>query len=292
MVIPKKEVTANRQYKDELYRILFGREEYKINALSLYNAVNGTSYIDVNDIEFVILEGSIYLTAKNDVGFLLNGSINLYEHQSTFNSNMPFRMLSYYVQLCEGLIDMKGADIYGSKTVKIPAPKCVVFYNGLDAEKYPAVMTLSLSDAFEVPADAGYEWTVTVYNLNHPGSRELLDKCEVLNHYTIFVSRVQEYKKTMDLTPAINRAIKECIAEGVLADLLLKHESEVKDSLYAEFKRELHEKSLREEGREELLYELIRKKAVKGKSVVQIADELEETEDVILPLYEKVLKEQ
>ena len=36
--------SINRQYKDRLFRAIFGSAERKEYALALYNAVNGTSY--------------------------------------------------------------------------------------------------------------------------------------------------------------------------------------------------------------------------------------------------------
>lgn len=44
------------------------------------------------------------------------------------------------------------------------------------------------------------------------------------------------------------------------------------------------------QGEQKKLLELIRKKIPKGKSLEQIADELEETTDSILPLYNQVLE--
>ena len=47
----------------------------------------------------------------------------------------------------------------------------------------------------------------------------------------------------------------------------------------------------REEGRNLQLWKMIQKKIVKGKSLEQIADELEEREEDILSLYEQVKAE-
>ena len=40
----------NRENKDRLFRFIFGNEENKAWTLSLYNAVNGTSYQNPDDI--------------------------------------------------------------------------------------------------------------------------------------------------------------------------------------------------------------------------------------------------
>ncbi|MGN1084035.1 MAG: hypothetical protein ACI4QX_03465, partial [Lachnospiraceae bacterium] len=54
---------------------------------------------------------------------------------------------------------------------------------------------------------------------------------------------------------------------------------------------ELGREEGREEGKNETLLAQVRKKVIKSKSPAQIADELEESVDVILPLYHKVRKE-
>ena len=80
--------TVNRKYKDLLFRLVFSKKE---DLLSLYNAVNGTSYTDPSDLEVTTLENALYLSMKNDLGFLVSVVLNLYEHQSTYNPNMTMR---------------------------------------------------------------------------------------------------------------------------------------------------------------------------------------------------------
>jgi len=76
---------VNNKYKDTLFRIVFG--DYKENALSLYNAINGTEYTDVDALEITTLKDALYIFIKNDVSFLFNNDMNLYEHQSSYCPN-------------------------------------------------------------------------------------------------------------------------------------------------------------------------------------------------------------
>ena len=85
-------VVVNRKHKDVLFRIIF-RDKGKL--LELYNAVNGTNYKNVEELEIITLEDAIYMNVKNDIAFLIGSQINLYEHQSTWNPNMPVRCLIY-----------------------------------------------------------------------------------------------------------------------------------------------------------------------------------------------------
>ena len=70
----KKTPAVKRTYKDTLFRHLFSYS--KENALSLYNAVNGTTYTDANELVFMTLEDTIYMTYKNDNAFLFEGMLN------------------------------------------------------------------------------------------------------------------------------------------------------------------------------------------------------------------------
>ena len=55
---------VKRNFKDSLFRLVFhGKEEL----LSLYNAVNGSSYTNADDLEINTLEDVVYMGMKNDV---------------------------------------------------------------------------------------------------------------------------------------------------------------------------------------------------------------------------------
>ena len=67
----------NQKYKDRLFRFLFGTEEFKKNTLELYNALNGTDYDDIDDIEITTIDDVIYITMKNDLSFIIESTMNL-----------------------------------------------------------------------------------------------------------------------------------------------------------------------------------------------------------------------
>lgn len=83
-------ISVNREQKSRLFCFIFGSEENRNHLLSLYNAVNNTNYTNVEDVKITTLEDIIYIHMKNDVSFIFDSNMNLYEHQSTFNPNMPF----------------------------------------------------------------------------------------------------------------------------------------------------------------------------------------------------------
>lgn len=92
-MLMKKRRKIWRTHKDRLFHRLFSEKE---NALSLYNALNGTNYGMEDGLKIVTLEDAIYLTMKNDVAVCLCESINLWEQQSSVNPNMPLRGLMYF----------------------------------------------------------------------------------------------------------------------------------------------------------------------------------------------------
>ena len=92
----RKEQPYNRNQKDQLFRLAFSEKKYQ---LDLYNAINGTNYTNPEDLEMTTLEDVIFLGMKNDLSFIVGMSMNLYEHQSSTNLNMPLRGLIYFSQL-------------------------------------------------------------------------------------------------------------------------------------------------------------------------------------------------
>ncbi len=242
--------TANVKYKDTIFRMLFSEPEH---LLSLYNAVSGKNYQDPAALNIVTLENAVYMGMKNDLAFVLEMGLYLYEHQSTYNPNIPLRDLFYIASEYQALVD--GKSLYSSGIQKIPTPKFIVFYNGLD-RKVPDRMELRLSDAYENPTDEpDLELKVTMLNINDGHNEELMNSCHVLQEYAKYVARVRKYVAEMPLDEAVERAITECISEGILADFLRKNRAEVVKVSIFEYDKEKEEKKLRkaefEYGREQ-----------------------------------------
>ena len=243
---------ANRQYKDSLFRFIFGREENKENLLELYNALNNSDYKNIDDLQINTLDNVIYMSMKNDVSFMLDSQMVLLEHQSTFNPNMPLRGFLYFARLYESLISIKmdRKTIYWPKLVRIPTPHFIVLYNGEDKDIGDSI-TLKLSDAFEYPDKTkSYEWTATMINVNYGRNKELLVKCKKLRDYSYFVDTVRKFSKKFQFSTAVDRAVEKCIKEEVLADILQKYRAEVKSMLLTEFDEEREWKLIAEGFRE------------------------------------------
>ena len=244
-----------RQVKDRLFRFLF--EKNKDALLQLYNALNGTDYKDVSGMEIVTIESAVYVAMNNDAAFIFAGTLNLYEHQSTVNKNMPVRFLLYLAEEYQKVIEKAEISLYGSRQISLPIPKCVVFYNGeKDAgEDAGESWEMCLSDAFvngtrSTGINADVEVRLHVLNINYGHNQDLMEKCPLLKEYAQFVAVSREYlAKGLERQEAYEVAIDYCIEHDILRKYLQENRMEVIGMLLREFDVEKYERSLREEGR-------------------------------------------
>ena len=243
----------NPKYKDRLFSFIFGSEENKEWTLSLYNAISGSNYTDPDAIKITTIKEIMYLGMRNDVAFLISWEINLFEQQSTFNPNMPVRLFQYAGNLYEKYIVENKLNKYGSKLLKLPVPKLVVFYNG-EKEQEDEV-TLKLSDSFPEGADPDIEVRVRMVNINYGRNRKLLEACKPLKEYSWLVAEVRRNKELDGIESAIDKAITDMPDDFVLKPFLVAHRSEVKGMLFEEYNeaevRELFKEEGRAEGRAE-----------------------------------------
>ena len=145
--------------------------------MDLYNALNNTCYENPNDLEVNTLEDAVYLSMKNDISFLIGGTLNLYEHQSTYNPNMPLRGLIYLARLYDGYVETENINLYSSTLKKLPIPQYFVFYNGTKAQ--PDETILRLTDAFESVSDNRQpclQCTAVMLNINYGHNLALMEK--------------------------------------------------------------------------------------------------------------------
>lgn len=277
-----------REYKDTVFRMLFKDAD---NALALYNGLSGNNYMDASQLEFNTLENAIYMNVKNDISFIIGDSLNLYEHQSTWNPNMPLRDLIYITSIYQNYVEIKqDKSIYGNSVISLPFPEFVVFYNGI--EEHPEYSELKLSDSYirhsgttaykksesrSIHKDIGkrvdksegveplhkqmeslqelvqpsLELVVKVININPGKNEELKQKCPVLNEYAIYVGTVRKYVKTMPLEDAVNKAVEECIKNNVLKQFLMQQKAEVIRMSIFEYDEEKELGRIRKAEREE-----------------------------------------
>lgn len=245
----KKKKQVRRNVKDRLFRFLFEKDRKAL--LQLYNALHGTDYQDDSQLEIVTIKSVVYVVMKNDLAFVMTGVLNIYEHQSTYNPNLPVRFLIYLAQEYQAVVERAEQSIYGTTQITLPTPQCIVFYNGM--KEMPEEKILRLSEAFEnqnVKPDI--ELTVRMININCGHNQSLMEKCRTLAEYSEFVGVTREFMAERNhARTALADAVDHCIENGILADFLKKNRAEVLGMLLEEFDAEKYERTLRREEREE-----------------------------------------
>ncbi len=226
---------VNDEHKDRVFKYLFGNPANREWTLALYNAVNGSNYENAEEIEYNTIEDAVYLGMRNDVSFIIVDELHLWEHQSTYNPNMPMRFLLYAAKLYEKYI--AGSDYYPYSSVLQPAPrpKCVCFYNGTGNQ--PERKILRLSEAFGGEGDI--EVLVTMLNINYGKNKVLMEACEPLSEYAWLVETIRGNQRTMrNLEAAIDAAIDDMPDEFVIKRFLLQNKAEVKGMFLTEYDQE------------------------------------------------------
>lgn len=241
----------NRNYKDSMFTALFREPE---RALELYNALSGGNYSMDTPVVMETLDSVFFLDRRNDLAFRLGDKlIVLIEQQSTVNRNMPLRLFLYLARVYEKIIN--GKDVYRSRLLRIPKPEFIVLYNGKDP--CPARTVLRLSDAFEdsqkaTGLDCLLEMELTVLNVHDKENAPLVGRSGYLSGYVEFVDRVRAYQSQGETVEgAILHAIEKCKTQGILAEFLESHSTEVFNVLTHEFNLEEAKEVWTEEALEE-----------------------------------------
>ena len=247
IVISNKE---NNELRSDVFSLLMEEKAY---ALEVYNALNGSEYKDPEMVEIVKLETGISLTIRNDASFILDMYLSLYEHQSSYNPNMPLRMLIYVTEIFKGYVKAMEYDLYGRRRIDLPTPKFVVFYNGI--ENRPPMEVMKLSDLFHQKEESPeLELECTVYNINPGNNSDFMGRCSILSQYTAFIEKVRKYRLNNVESP-IKQAIEDCIKQNILRDFLSRKGDAVLRIMTIDMTWEAREKLIRrderEEGREE-----------------------------------------
>ena len=243
---------VNREHKDRLFKMIFGREEHREWTLSLYNAVNGTSYDDPSQIEFNTMEDVLYMGMKNDLSFLLDMRLSLYGHQSTYSPNFPLRCFLYLGHLWSGMIAGKPL-IYSRRQIELPVPKCVIFYNGTDDE--PDEMEMRLSDAFpeDKRGEADVELKLRLLNINKGHNSKLQAACRPMREYSWLIEAIRDGSGTMGIEEAVDKALEDMPDDFQIKEFLVRNREEVRMSVLTEYDEEATMKMLAEEFKEDWL---------------------------------------
>jgi hypothetical protein len=245
-------MSETRNIKDSLFVALFNHEAA---ARELFNAITGAHYGIETPVIITTLDDVLYRGIKNDLSFTIGDVyMALFEQQSSFNRNIPLRVLLYIAHVYERLIPNK--EVHKDKLLKIPRPCPVVLYTGRDSGKSAMesdCVILRLSDAFKgEPNPLGsLELEVLVLNITPGHNEELLRRAPRLRGYMDFITRLREQERTMPRMAAVLAALDWCVAHEILADFFREHRREVSNMILNELTNADAIEAVREETREE-----------------------------------------
>ncbi len=238
------------KFRDRLFIAIFGKdnERSKRWRLDLYNVLNGTNYTDPDALKLNTIENVIFVTMYNDVSFLIDSQMTLYEQQSRPNANMPLRGLFYFSQLYQKYLTQEDMDLQRPSIVKIPNPRFVVFYNG--QSERPERYKLRLSEAFEIEDKSGdFEWTAEVININPNKNESLVKSCKPMYDYVRLVGRISANKKSgMKIEQAVSEAVGWAIEENFLEGFVREQKEEIIGMYLTEYNEERAIRNWRQDG--------------------------------------------
>ena len=250
---PKKAERLRWTVRDSVFSCLFRQPEY---LRELYLVLHPEDVgVKEKDFQIITIENVLTNGEHNDLGFLVRNSLLvLVEAQTTFSVNLGLRLLLYVAETYRRLGDERGWDVYSSRALEVPRPELAVIYAG-SATNVPDSLRVSVVYQQEKEGAMKPEKTEDVLDagikiLRFRGTMDIADQyvrfCEITAEKEKLFGRTQE---------AIGAIFRTCREEGVLVAFLRSKEKEVRDimtSLFDETRiRELHDNTIREEGREE-----------------------------------------
>ena len=233
------EIRINREHKDRLFRRIFSKKD---DLLSLYNALNNSDYTNTEDLQIYTMDDFVYMSMRNDLSFLIDMTLNVFEHQSTYNPNMPLRGFFYMSSAYQKYIALNHLDIYSSKRIALPLPQYYVFYNG--TKNMPDESRILLTDSMTHPDAAqksSAQFSAHMININAGHSSGIMQRCPKLYQYSLFIEEIrQNQKQGSALREAVETAVDSCIRQGILTDILLGNKAEVTNMILQEYDEDLH----------------------------------------------------
>lgn len=224
----------NRKYKDRLFRFIFSD---KGNLLQLYNAINDSHYNNPDDLVITTIDDVVYMGMKNNLSFIIDDIMSLYEHQSTYSPNLPLRGLFYFSAMYRNYIEPMKQKLYTDSPLRIPFPVYLVFYNGSMEE--PERKEILLSDLFIQNGKGlqpALECTALLLNINVGHNQELMEKCRILKEYAQFIHTIRsKISVGLPFQEAVETAVEDCISQNILSEILRKNKAEVIDMILTEY---------------------------------------------------------
>ena len=245
-----------RNIKDTVFTSLF---KDKAKVLELYRVLHPEdTTVTVDDIEIMTINPVLFGGLHNDLSFMVRGEkIIFVEAQSSYNPNMPLRLLFYFSEVMRILFfdDKNGSgvkvNIYGEQRVTLPSPEFYVIYTG----KRHSEETLSLDDLFNTQTDSKLNLEVKVLQTGNDDDivSQYIKFCNIANakitEHTVKIKVSGSTKRMTDFEKAAEETVESCIQEEILKEFMIQRKGELITMLSVLFSEE-YERKMREEDAE------------------------------------------
>ncbi len=246
---------VKRTYKDSLFKFLFGNEDHKEWALSLFNAINGTDYQDADELEIVDSDNVFYLQIREDVVIIYDRVIHFFEHQSTYTPNLPLRMLNYLAKEETRHLTKTEQSYFSPRKANLLRPKFYVIYNGEERPDLGETAELRLSDLYDGKKEGdglghGYDLDLIVHviNVNNGYNKGIQGACRPLLEYCWMVDSIRKWiKRTGNLEKAVDEMLKELPEEYEIYGAVMENRVKVIKMMFDEMDNEMHLRFLMKE---------------------------------------------
>ncbi len=110
----------------------------------------------------------------------------------------------------------------------------------------PDYQEIYLKDAFrdiKMQDDVFLDFKAIMLNINYGHNKELMEKCQPLKEYAIFVDMIRKFLDSgMSIRQAAYKTVEKCLEKGILKDILSKEKGEIEDMITICYDEELHRK--------------------------------------------------
>lgn len=220
-----------------MFNYIFGCPENKKWALSLYNAMNNTSYSDDVGIEINTINDALHIEMYNDASYIISDTTDIFEGKKSIKPDMPLRQLKYLGKIREEYLKKRASKENVAELSTISATQLVVFHNNISEKKEE--VTFRLSNAFPgASTNTPMEIDVRMVNVSGGQNEKLMKLCKPLQEYAWLISRIRENCKKFKIEAATNMAIEFMPKDFEIKSFLSDHKLEITELLSVKYSGE------------------------------------------------------
>lgn len=211
-----------RNVQDSFFLSIMRQKKYLLNVI---RSLLPDQKIEAKDVKIDLIEYAIAGGIYNDISVSVKDQYIVFmEAQSTWNNNMPLRLLMYIAEYYQKYVKEHDLDIYSGKAVEIPMPRFYVVYTGAEKPKrnkitfqdiYPECTSLNLeAEILSLRNTEGVLAEYIALSLNYKSRYNDLRNKQVSveeARKTAVVETIEKFSKGFTISPYIKKNKKEVI---------------------------------------------------------------------------------